>query len=230
MGEFFGVLIIIGILVSMMVYVAKFLGNGGIRHYSEIPGVKDIVMLFDKNTPNPWESKITSSPHYGKIPPNISELMKRVSADPDEKVISSIWVMNGLLSMGYLVLTTSYIRWIKVFPTQSEDKFWLHNSRVFKEDMQTLSVEDHLFLLRSLPTWVPFNNHANNFALLHGIIQQALMHEDRAVPAAHEANQEASLNDGSLASELKKLASLRDEKVLSEAEFIAAKKKLLQKK
>jgi hypothetical protein len=225
----FVVIFVLPWLVLMKFVLKGFTFGTKTKHYSSVPGADQIVHRFKENSDNPWEKRIEESPLYGMVPNNKVELMKRVSADPNEKVISAIWVWHGWTKQGYLVITSNYLRWIQTFPSASQDLFFQLNSIIDKYDDGALNyapIIGSVINIDGLQFQVKENKTgAREFVKLYGMVQQALLHG----PHANTAKVESSGSKSSgIADELQKLAALKDKKMLTEKEYQTAKQQLLK--
>lgn len=231
--------IFLGFIYWLVTRGLKFFTNGfsmnaKVRPYTQVPSAKDIVYQVNENTSNPWLKKIASSPMYGKVPENIVELMKRVSADPKEKVISAIWTWHGVMEQGYLVITTEYLRWIRIFPSGNEDEFFNFGQSMDKYGDNALTdapIVGTVLNVAGLQFQVKFNkNAAREFKQLYGVVQQTLMHHGSNQEHSPEHEKEKHIErktSGGVADELEKLAALHKQKILTDEEFQSAKQKLI---
>jgi hypothetical protein len=180
------------------------------------------LQLQPFETPNPWLRRVFSLPAYGKTPAGAVQALRRVSPDPEEIVVAGLRAShNGRSRRGYLIATTTLLRWVQTFPTASDD-FWDYGLKVEVTASGILQLgPGDLFQVR----W----GTAKRFRELHAAMQQAVLWEaDNATPQVAvvetvRANGAAS----SIADELGKLASLRERGLLTDEEFSAAKRSLL---
>jgi hypothetical protein len=231
---FFAGILGLGIFIAICVAISQFLTKGlslgtKTKHFSNVSGAGEIVHKIDEHSDNPWEKRIQESPLYGMVPNNIVELMKRVSADPNEKVISSIGVWHGWTKLGYLVITSNYLRWIQTLPSGSEDLFFQLNTIIEKYDDSALHyvpITGSVINIDGLQFQVKANKTgAREFVKLYGMVQQSLLHQPHVNPAKSESF--GSQSSG-IADELQKLATLKEQKMLTEKEYQTAKQQLLK--
>jgi hypothetical protein len=229
-GLFNPLLFVIGILIvgtsTWKIHTNQ--SKGKTRHISEISGGEDVIFKPGAYSSNPWVKRMAESPLFGEVPKNIVELMHRVSADPNEKVISSLWVSHGLIKKGYLVLTTLYLRWIKVTPSGDEDTFFPLDTVLDKHRHELEVVDlDAVLLINDLQFQARGNKKkANEFIKLYSLTQQALLHEDRANDH-NKTNSEGVKKHSDIADEIGKLATLKERNIITEEEFKAGKQRLL---
>lgn len=233
-GLFNPLLLVIGIvIVSVSTWkIHTNQSKGKTRHVSEISGGGNVMFKIEEYPDNPWMKRIAESPLFGEVPNDIVELMHRVSADPAEKVISSLWVWHGLLKKGYLVITTSYLRWIQVSPSASEDTFFQLNT-ILDKHSDPLAL-DVVVIVDNLQFQAKGNGKkALDFIKLYGLVQQGLLHEERVnaekKPSREDGKKHTGGHDQGIADEIQKLAALKDKNIITEEEFRSGKQRLLEK-
>jgi hypothetical protein len=84
----------------------------------------DVLQPFA--TDNPWLQRIFESEGYGEVPSKAQDAFLLVSADGEERLIAALRTMHGKTRIGYLMMTTHWLRWIQTFPTRTDD-FWSYD-------------------------------------------------------------------------------------------------------
>jgi hypothetical protein len=179
MGLFIFLLLMLALYGLLGWYVINVFGwgkYGQVKSFKHVPGAGDIVMP-PNDTDNPWMQRVYSSSAYGQVPKHIIELLRRVSADENEKVIAAVWTRHGRFKMGYLVATTNYLRWIETFPFK-EDEFWQYNAVMETGGMFAFGF-DKVLTIGGNNYQVKGMKRANEFQKLYKNLQQGLLHEDR---------------------------------------------------
>lgn len=77
-------------------------------------------------TPNPWLQKLVDMSEYGRVPEATPALLREVSPDPDERLLAAVKCEHGRLRRGYLLATTTCLRWIRLFPGRAADSWGYH--------------------------------------------------------------------------------------------------------
>ncbi|MGH7203522.1 MAG: SHOCT domain-containing protein [Candidatus Levyibacteriota bacterium] len=242
-GCLFGLLFLAGSIFAGRKFW-KFIGNGftlsnRTRHFSELANdtaTNNLIFRIDENLENPWLKRIAASPMYGQVPENIVELMNRVTPDPNEKVISSIWTSHGLSHQGYLLITTSYLRWIQVIPSGKDDSFWGLNTIIDKRNDRFGDNQvgvGTILDIQGLQFQVKQNKSgAQEFTKLYGLVQQALLHPsgktENTTKPVDAGNSTPTTHVPNIAEEIKQLATLREQNIITEEEFKAGKERLLK--
>jgi Sec-independent protein translocase protein TatA len=211
------------LLFVLVIIAVVWFRKKNVKKAEHVGGAQKVV-LQPNDTDNPWMQRVFSSPAYGLIPSNITSLMKRVSADENEKVIGAIYTWHGRLQrLGYLVLTTHYLRYIQFFPLR-EDEFWVHDTVLHKESNieKRLSVHDRMFQA------ISSRRRVNAFQKMYKDLQQALFHEESKAAEAEQKHQEAKAAPvSSVSDELERLVALHQQGMLSDGEFRHAKQRIL---
>lgn len=178
---------------------------------------ESVVEPFE--TPNPWLQRLFAMSEYGRVPEAVPGLLREVSPDPDERLLAAVKCEHGRLRRGYLLATTSCLRWIRLFPGRAEDSWGYH----CELDYHGLSLTKAVLVLSTGDQFQTYRTRAKPFAAMYSVIQEAVAWE-----AAH-ADDQASRGPKqiSLADELRELAALHDQGVLTAQEFATAKQKLM---
>lgn len=222
MGVVFALVLVIGLLLYIR-SLGQVKAAGGTD--------ADLVATFDDEE-NPWVGRIRSHDDFGQLPPGCLELLGRVSADSEERVIGAVFTNHGRYKIGYLMATTHQLRWVQTgvdlvwFRIPWKDDDYFDYGLAMDRSGKVLSIGGSLFQVRG-------RGRAKRFIELFKLIQQALMWQNqREAQAAVELQAMAALGSTGASptdtvGELHRLSELRDQGVLSEAEFSQAKQKLL---
>lgn len=180
---------------------------------------ESVLERFD--TPNPWLQKLFSMPNYGQVPTMAVGLLREVSPDPDERLLAAVKCEHGRMRRGYLLATTKWLRWIRTFPSRAEDA-WEYN---WKLDYQGLSLTKAVLILGTGDQFQTYRARAKPFAAMYTVIQQAMAWE--AAHADEMVLDAVTTPAPSLADELRELAALHQQGILTAEEFAGAKQKLM---
>lgn len=171
-------------------------------------------------TNNPWLKKVFAMSAYGQAPVKAVELLREVSPDREERIITALRVRHGGMRRGYLIATTTCLRWVQTLPGRSDD-YWGYDYKIeiaggMGQGGVIRTPEGHQFQAR----W----GKVKQFRELYNAMQHAAAwdaeHQPQPTPVVVQ-------NAAGLSDELEKLAALRAQGVLSDEEFQDAKRKLL---
>lgn len=180
---------------------------------------ESVVEPFE--TENPWLQKLFSMPSYGRVPTEAIALLRELTPDPDEQLLAAVKCEHGRMRRGYLLATTKALRWVRTFPNRAEDS-WGYN---YKLDYKGLGLTKAVLILGDVEQFQTYKTRAKPFAAMYGVIQEAMAWGEAH---AHETVMDAvTAQPVSLATELRDLASLHTQGILSDDEFAAAKQKLM---
>ena len=186
----------------------------------------DEAILAPYSTENPWLQQLFAAPEYGEISPKAIEALRSVSPDQDEQLVAAIECMNGPMRIGWLLATTTCLRWVRRRPTRAQDA-WDYGWKVSASSMGPggiLHVGDLIFQCAGMFS----AKSAKRFAESHRAMQQALIWESTNTDArVVAALTEPPSTGASLAEEIRQLADLHQQGILSDEEFSAAKSKLV---
>jgi Short C-terminal domain len=185
-------------------------------------------MLEPFETSNPWLQKLFAMPSYGRVPVTAINLLREVSPDEEERLLTAMKVHHGALRSGYLLATTKYLRWIQTFPTRQED-VWGYDHKLEYKGIG-LGLTRGVIILASGDQFQTWRARGKPFAQMYSIILQAVVWEasnaDQTVVAAISRPPQSP--SASIADELRKLSEMRDHGILTSEEFAAAKQKLVE--
>lgn len=196
------------------------------------PTVEGVLQRFD--TDNPYLQRLFAHELFGVVPDRSGELLQKIeTADPDERLITAMKVRHGLAEGGVLMVTTHWLRYVKqgrMFTMIANDEFWPLDGAL---DLQAGVGSRPLFTtpdgnqFQVFPT-VPVVSRRQAKAFL-GIYKLAVLACAHLNTQMHDAALEgmASAGTGGTAAEIRELVALRDSGALSEAEFEAAKARVI---
>ena len=171
-------------------------------------------------TDNPWLKKVFAMPSYGQAPAKAVELLREVSPDPDERIITALRVKHGSYRRGYVIATTSCLRYVQTLPGRSEN-YWGYDYKLeiaggMGQGGVIRTQEGEQFQAR----W----GKVKQFRELYNAMQHASAwdaeHKPQPMPVIVQ-------NAPGLSEEIEKLAALRAQGVLSDEEFQDVKRRLL---
>lgn len=181
-----------------------------------------VVQPFE--TENPWLRRLFGMTEFGNVPGRAIALLGEVSPDPEERLLGAVRTQHGRYKRGYLLLTTQWLRWIQTIPTRT-DEYWSYDYSLEISGGPVVggvlrTPDGNQFQVR----WAK----AKDFAEVYRIVQQALIWDsDHAVVPSPAPPSAAGGAHDDLVGQLERLAALKRDGVLSEEEFIAAKRRLL---
>jgi hypothetical protein len=195
--------------------------------FDEVDKEEQESVLEPFDTPNPWLQKLFAMPAYGSVPTRALSLLREVSPDHDERLLTAIKVMNGRVRGGYLLATTKWLRWIQIFPMRQEE-LWSYDYKVEYKGLG-LPLTMGVIISASGLQFQSWGSRGKQFVQMYSIIQQAMTWDasstDQKVAAA--LSKPGSSPPDSLADELRKLSEMHDRGTLTSEEFAAAKQKLM---
>jgi hypothetical protein len=171
-------------------------------------------------TDNPWLKKVFAMSTYGQAPAKAIELLHEVSPDQEERIITALRVKHGSYRRGYLIATTSCLRYVQTLPGRSEN-YWGYDYKLeiaggMGQGGVIRTQEGEQFQAR----W----GKVKQFRELYNTMQHAAAwdaeHKPQPTPVVVQ-------NAPGLSDELEKLAALHAQGVLNDEEFQDAKQKLL---
>jgi hypothetical protein len=180
---------------------------------------QSVVEPFE--TLNPWLQRLFNMPSYGKVPAEALGLLREVSPDPDERLLAAVKCEHGRMRRGYLLATTKCVRWIRTFPGRGEDA-WGYE---YKLDYEGLGITKAVLVLGTGDLFQTYRARAKPFAEMYKVIQEAMAWE--AAHADEMIRNAVTAQPPSLAEELRELAAMHQQGILSAEEFAAAKLKLM---
>lgn len=221
-GDFFGFILGLGFMVGIVWLIVKAVGPP--PQVGPATGAdRDVLATADELDPeNPWLAKVLTMPAYGQVPQGIAHLMREASVEHDEKVFGAVATKHGRWKGGYLVATTSYVRFIQTRIVKHDEFFpysWPVERVQSIGSRNVVEVGNYLFQVRSA-------RKAKEFVEMHKALLQAhnwSSSRDAQISAA--AAQQTI--EGSTAAELERLAALHADGTLSDEEFAQAKRRLL---
>jgi len=171
-------------------------------------------------TANPWLKEVFGMSAYGQAPTKAIDLLHEVSPDPDERIITALRVKHGSMRRGYLIATTSCLRYVQTLPGRSDD-YWGYDYKIEIAGGMGMgglirTPEGHQFQAR----W----GKVKQFRELYNAMQHASAWEAEHKP---QPTPVVVQNTSGLGEELEKLAALRAQGALNDEEFQDAKRKLL---
>jgi hypothetical protein len=104
-------------LVIVAAIAARFIGQ--VKPLAEVHDAAAAIVRTPVPTQNPHLAQAFRMPAYGRVPPNIDELMGRATPDRQEEVLAAVFVTRANYRAGYLIATTRYVRWIGTRPIRS---------------------------------------------------------------------------------------------------------------
>jgi hypothetical protein len=179
-------------------------------------------------TDNPYLLKLFAHRAFGVFPPGTAELLAGLdTVAEDEQLVTGVRVSRGLMEKGTLMVTTHWIRYASK-GRRAKDGFWeLDGSLAIETDLGSppgFRVGGNLFGGSRVP--LAGRKEANDFGEIYTLVVGAGDHiHQKLQTAALEGMAES--RGGGTAAEIKELVALRDSGDLSQAEFEAAKARLL---
>ena len=198
----------------------------------ETPTDGAVLQRFD--TDNPYLQRLFAHESFGVVPDGCGTLLAGVeTVAPDERLITAMRVRHGLTEGGVLMVTSHWLRYVKqgrIFTAISNDEFWpLDGALNLDANLggRPLFMTPDGNQFQVFPT-VPIVSRRQAKAFL-GIYKLAVLASVHLNAQIHDAALEgmAAVGATGIAAEIKELAALRDSGALSEAEFEAAKARLL---
>ena len=167
-------------------------------------------------TENPWLKKVFAMSAYGQAPVKAVELLREVSPDPEERIITALHVRHGSMKRGYVIATTSCLRYVQTFPGRSEN-YWPYTYKLeiaggMGQGGVIRSPEGEQFQAR----W----GKVKQFREIYNAMQHASAWDADNKP---QPTPVVVQNAPGLSEELEKLAALRAQGILTDAEFQDAK-------
>jgi len=191
-----------------------------------------VLQRFD--TDNPYVQRLFAHELFGVVPDRCGELLQKIeTTDPDERLVTAMKVRHGLTEGGVLMVTTHWLRYVKqgrMFTMIANDEFWPLDGAL---DLQAGLGSRPLFTtpdgnqFQVFPT-VPIVSRRQSKAFL-GIYKLAVLACAHLNTEMQDAALEGMAAAGATgtAAEIKELVALRDSGALSEAEFEAAKARVI---
>ena len=214
-------------------------GAGRAHLVSAADHLRDPVTLERFATDNPYLQRLFSHELYGRVPEASRELLTTLTtAHPDERFLTAMRVRHGQGEGGFLMITTHFLRYVKagrLVTILKKDEYWPLDWDIEAEGTLGPGVirtaTGHQFQL--------WGTKAQRFLEFYRLAQLAMhwtasadatdrqaLHDAAAIATVTTAA--ASHAPVSLAGEIAELGRLRDQDLLSDEEFTAAKQKLLQ--
>ena len=171
-------------------------------------------------TDNPWLKKVFAMSAYGQAPVKAVELLREVSPDQEERIITALHVRHGRMKRGYLIATTSCLRFVQTFPGRSEN-YWGYDYKLeiaggMGQGGVIRTQEGEQFQAR----W----GKVKQFRELYNAMQHASAWDAEHTP---QPTPVVVQNAPGLSDELEKLAGLHAKGILNDEEFQDAKRRLL---
>ncbi len=178
----------------------------------------EVVEAFE--TDNPWLRRLFAHPWFGHVPAGSMARLRDVTPDPEERLVAAIVTRHGRLSVGYFMLTTFCMRWTEIAPLHRND-FWPYESGLSLDGFPMVggilvTADGNQFQTR----W----GKAKAFHECYTLMLQASVWD-----ADHAPDDEttASVEVTDLPDQLRRLADLYEKGLLNDAEFAAAKARLI---
>lgn len=190
-------------------------------------------------TADAYLRRLFEHPMYGSVPSRGVEAFKRLGTrDPEERLLTGRWLRHGATETGLLMVTTHWLRYVKqgrLFTVIEDDDFWpLDGSLELQAHLASVPVfrtsDGKQFQIAPAVPLVS-RREAKEFLEIYRLATLATLHLDgrrgqagdgETVDAAKAAERPAST-----VADLKDLVALKDAGHLTEAEFSAAKERLL---
>lgn len=204
-----------------------------VAHVASGGAVDGVMRRFE--TDNPYLQRLFAHEAFGEVPSGAGQLLRGLeTAHPDELLISAMKVRHGAAQGGVLMVTTHWLRYVKqgrLFTVVANDEFWQLDGSLELEDnlggRPLFRTPDGL-QFQVFPT-IPVVSRRQAKAF-HGIYKLAALASHSLQGEMEEAALEgmaAKDVSGGTAAEIKELVALRDSGALSDAEFEAAKARVL---
>lgn len=184
-------------------------------------------------TDNPYLRRLFAHELFGQMPAGCGKLLAGIdTVTPEERAVSAMRVRHGLAEGGVLIITTHWLRYVKqgrVFTAIASDEFWpldgaLHLKDKFGDSPLFVTPDGNQFQVwPTIP--VVSRRQAKGFHAIYKLAALAAAHLNAEVETAALEGM-ASAGAGP-AAEIRELVTLRDSGALSEAEFEAAKARIL---
>jgi hypothetical protein len=178
-------------------------------------------------TTNPWLNRLFDLPAFGRAPRGSLAAFRNVSPDPEEKLLSAIRCWHGPPRFGYLMATTHWLRWVQTAPSRI-DEFWSYGYPI---EYKRGGIGKAFFATsdgNQFQTAGAMPNEAKNFYELYRVaIQAASWQQSNEVHASVESPAPSHAATEDLAGQITRLSELMEKGLLSEDEYLAAKRKLL---
>lgn len=186
---------------------------------------EDLLSRFE--TENPWLNKVFAMPAYGRVPTRALDLFREISPDPSERVVAALRTRHGQWRRGYLIATTTCLRYIQTLPTRNEN-FWSYD---YKIDVHGGIGQGGIIETESGDLFQTRWGKAKHFRELYSAMQHAAAWE-----AANGGRPEAEVVSRapeptppqSLSGEIERLAELHARGVLNDDEFQLAKRRVIE--
>jgi len=192
-------------------------------------------VLESFETDNPYLQRLFRHEAFGVVPDGCGELLHGLqTAHPEERLVSAMRVRHGLAEGGVLMVTTHWLRYVKqgrLFTAIANDDFWpLDGSLELNAKVGDTPIfrtpDGHQFqVFPKVP--VVSARKAKAFLEIYKLAMLAGAHLNAELETAV---MEAMASGGavrSTAAEMSELVALRDSGALSDAEFEAAKARVL---
>lgn len=197
---------------------------------------QQIMRPFD--TDNPYMNRLFAHELFGRVPEGCRDVLSELStAHPDELLVTAMRVRHGQGEGGFLMVTTHFLRYVKagrVVTFLKKDELWPLDVGIEAEGMLGPGVirteSGHQFQIwgvkaKKFVEFVRLAQLALSWDANEDASDRQMLHDAAAMATVTTAS--APGGGGGLAAELAELARLRDAGVLSDEEFAAAKRKLL---
>jgi hypothetical protein len=185
------------------------------------------VVIRPFETPNPYLQRIFTLEAFGSAPAAAVSLLREVSPDDEEKLITALRTRHGSLRSGYLLATTSYLRWIQTVPGRRAD-YWDYSYpiEVVGGPMQSTVVRvvsGDQFQMR----WSKAKALSEIYQYLQQAIAWEVQHQETEAPTPRVGTTGEFARGDGLGSELERIAGLYQQGLLTNEEFSQAKERLL---
>jgi hypothetical protein len=182
--------------------------------------VEGVLEPFE--TENPFLLRLFAMPEFGDVPRKAPELLQSVSPDAEEQLLAALHLRHGRYRVGYLLLTTAMLRWVQTAPFRDHD-YWTYDYALEIEGGPLMGA-----VIRT-PDGKQFQRRwgrAKSFGEMFRLAQQAVAWQhDHSVTTSAVASKPSGDPDPVAA--LERLAELRQQGLLDDEEFNAAKRKVL---
>jgi hypothetical protein len=200
----------------------------------QVPAIADdssgrVMQRFE--TDNPYLRKLFAHEAFGTFPNGSVELLVGLSSVmANEQLVTGLRVGHGPFEKGVLMVTTNYLRYVKKgrISSSTKNEFWQFGTGIQLDaqlgNPSALLLETgHQFQVGRIP--IVSRKQAKGLFDIYNLVGGAGSHIHGELEAA--ALEGMAGSGGSTATEIKELAALRDAGDLSQAEFEAAKARLL---
>lgn len=186
-------------------------------------------------TDNPYLQRLFRHEAFGVVPDGCGELLRGLqTADPEERLVSAMRVRHGLAEGGILMVTTHWLRYVKqgrLFTAIANDEFWpLDGALEFKANIGDtplfVTPDGHQFqIFPKVP--IVSGRKGKAFLEIYKLVVLASAHLNTQIETAAMEGMASAGAGSSMATEIKELAALHESGALTEAEFEAAKARVL---